>query len=134
MYDIIYVPFHCLNFGLYLARFPVCYKEHLLGEIKYINKSFLKSNYLFKLHMCRCSLSTVGWDHCMTESSILWRDFFSFLRPKLFGRYSSVTEMVLVSKIISSKSYLPMCTAWAPDDTYYIPDFMEKWGLWWHYS
>lgn len=66
MYDIIYVPFHCLNFGLYLVRFPVCYKEHLLGEIKYINKSFLKSNYLFKLHMCKCSLNTTARDNRTT--------------------------------------------------------------------
>lgn len=51
MYDIIYVPFHCSNFGLELVRFPVCYKEHTLSEIKYINKSSLKSNGLVN-HMC----------------------------------------------------------------------------------
>lgn len=50
MHDIIYVPFHCLNFRLYLVRLPVYYKEHLLGGIKYINESPLKSNYVN--HMC----------------------------------------------------------------------------------
>ena len=65
MYDIIYVPFHCLNFELYLVRFPVCYKEHLLDEIKYINKSPLKLNSLCELHVCRNSLNARDWANSM---------------------------------------------------------------------
>lgn len=60
-------------------RFPVCYKEHLLDEIKYINKSPLKSNYLCELHMCRNSLNAKGlsqlYDLVQVIQTLLKRNF-----------------------------------------------------------
>lgn len=90
MYDIIYVPFHCLNFGLYLVRFPVCYKEHLLDERKYLNKSLLKSNYAN--HMHAGVASRLQRQLCDLNQQFMKRFFFfQFRAPNsLEGTYMSL--------------------------------------------